>query len=175
MIDSTLPPFTRPQQLAQTLERLHASRRRVLVLALGVMLTIVAAIALINGPGALWAPDSLFAASVGGITLAALALYLRREDPVCQLSRLDSLEGNRVSWLDEVRRIEQTRQRYASRSALYVAAGVLLFGIAMEIIGTTVGTPLSENLGKAGFLGSIFTGAYIWLRHREFAKLPSDE
>lgn len=174
MIDTTLPPFTRPQQLAQTLERLHASRRRLLGLAIGTMVAIVAAVALINGPGALWAPDSLLAAIAGGITLAALALHLRREDPVCQLSRLDALEGNRESWLTEVQRIERTRQRYASRGALYAAVGVLLLGIALEVIGTVVGTPLSESLGQAGFLGLIFAGAYIWFRHREFSKLPSD-
>jgi hypothetical protein len=172
MIDRTLPPFTRPQQLAQTLERLHASRRRLLVLSLGVMVTVVAVIALISGPGALWAPDSLFSALGGGILLAALVLHLRREDPVWQLSRLDKLQGGE-SWLDEVRRIERTRQRYASRGALYVAAGVLLLGVATEIIGTVVGTPLSLSAGKFVFLGSIFIAAFIWLRHREFVKLPS--
>lgn len=174
MIDTTLPPFTRPQQAAQTLEHLHTSRRRLLVLSLGVMLSIVAAIALISGPAALWAPDSLVAVIAGGILLAMLALYLRREDPVCQLSRLDSLAGGE-SWLDQVQSIERTRQRYASRGVLYLAAGVLALGIAAEIIGTVVGTPLAESLGKVGFLGSIFTAAYVWLRHREFVKFPSGE
>jgi len=172
MIDNPLPPSTRPEKLAETLQRMHAMNRRILLLSLGALAAILGALVAFLGPAALWHPDAVLWSLVAGIGLAAAAIWLRREDPIWQLARLQNAEG-RDSWLERVSRIERSRRRYASRRALVVVAGVLVLGIVADVVGTTLGTPLSENAGKFGFIASIYAATYVWLRHHQFAKLTS--
>jgi hypothetical protein len=172
MIDQPLPPFTRPEKLAETLERMHAMNRRVLVISLGALATILGVLAVCVGPASLFGPSTIVWSLAAGIGLGGAAIWLRREDPIWHLTSLQNAEGS-DSWLERVNRIERTRRRYASRRALVVAAGVLVLGIVADGIGTSMGTPLSENVGKFSFIASIYAATYVWLRHRQFAKLTS--
>jgi len=172
MIDQPLPPFTRPEKLAETLERMHAMNRRVLAISLGALAAILGVLAACLGPATLWNPATIFWSLAAGIGLAGAAIWLRREDPIWHLTRLRNA-GESDSWLDRVNRIERTRRRYASRRALVAAAGLLVLGIVADVIGTSMGTPLSENVGKFSFIASIYAATYVWLRHRQFAKLTS--
>lgn len=172
MIDQPLPPFTRPEKLAETLERMHAMNRRVLVISLGALATILGVLAVCVGPATLCGPSTIVWSLAAGIGLAGAAIWLRREDPIWHLTRLQNAEGG-DSWLDRVHRIERTRRRYASRRALVVAAGVLVLGIVANVIGTSIDTPLSEDVGKFSFIAAIYASTYVWLRHRQFAKLTS--
>jgi hypothetical protein len=121
MIPPSLPPFTRPQELAETLEQLHTSRRRILILSIGTMIAIALVVALVSGPAALWAPNSIVSTALGGLALSALAIHLRQGDPLHQLRRLDSLEGG-TSWLEKVESIG----KFAFLSAIFASAIVWL-------------------------------------------------
>jgi len=162
MIDTKLPSFSRPQQLAATLETLHTSRRRILVVSLTTLGVILGTLIAVNG-ASLWTPNAIVGALVSGLVLAFVVLKFGREDAIHQLTRLQALESGEP-WLEQVQAIERTRRRYASRHALYAAAGILAFGITLNIVGTAIDTPVSEAIAKFGFIASIFVGCALFAR-----------
>lgn len=174
MIDHALPSYSRPRQLAATIEATQRSNRRVRNGSLVVLTAALIAVALTGGPVALWDATTALSFMITGALLAGVVIHFLQSDPVRQLTRLQDQHADE-SWLAQVQHVERTRRRYASRATLVVAGAVLALGIAADVVGTSLGTATSISLGKFAFLSSIFVASLLTLRHRQYVRLQAAE